>query len=205
MSIIEHIFRVIAPHSCVGCGVEGRLLCSDCARKLPPAPVIPAGPSLVRVQTATVYDGLAKELIHRLKFERASAAAEDVAECMAARLTFPADAVVTHVPTVAARARVRGYDQAELIAKAVARRAQLPYIALLARTGKQRQVGQSRTARQKQMQGAFDVTRPRNVQNRRIIIVDDVITTGSTCTAAAAALTAAGADGIEAIAFAAAL
>ncbi|HSW99358.1 MAG TPA: phosphoribosyltransferase family protein [Candidatus Saccharimonadales bacterium] len=204
MSIIEHIFRIIAPHSCVGCGKEGVLLCTACAQELPAVPATPTTPPLLPIQAATEYTGIAKKLIHCLKFERANAAAEDIAALMAQRLVFPEGAIVTHVPTVPARVRARGYDQAQLIAKAVARRAQLPYVPLLARSGQQRQVGQGRAARLQQMRGAFSVSRPAAATGRHIIIVDDVITTGSTCAAAATALLAAGAEHVEAAAFAAA-
>jgi ComF family protein len=147
---------------------------------------------------------LSKELIHRLKFERASAAADDIAALIVQKIELPTDAVVTYVPTAPARVRTRGYDQAYLIARAVARRTGLPCTPLLARARTDRQVGKDRHARQQQMKQAFYTSKPQHAAGRRIILVDDVLTTGSTCQAAAEALAQAGAEHVEAVVFAAA-
>src|SRR4051812_34807854 len=103
MSIIEQFLRFIAPHHCLGCGSEGRLLCAECAVVLP---VISSRcyacglateanrvcercrkrSRLCSVAAATPYNGLAKKVIHHLKFEHAKAAAEDIAELLASRV-----------------------------------------------------------------------------------------------------------------------
>jgi ComF family protein len=154
------------------------------------------------VQAVTTYNGLSKELIHRLKFERASAAADDIAGLLMQKIEFPQDVVISYVPTAPARVRTRGYDQAQLIAKAVARRTGLPCVPLLARSSKERQVGKDRATRQQQMKHAFYAPRPQRVAGRRIMLIDDVFTTGSTCQAAAQTLTQAGAEHVEAAVFA---
>jgi ComF family protein len=205
MSIIEHIFRVIAPHYCLGCGAEGQLLCASCAGRLSQPHLSSVLPPLVSVHAATEYTDLSKKLVHHLKFERASAAADDIAALMAARLTFPGGSVITFVPTAPARVRVRGYDQAQRIAKLLGRRTGLPVIPLLTRKSGVRQVGQGRAQRLQQMTDAFYVPRPQHVQGRRIVLVDDVITTGASLQSAARALQKAGAKEIHARTFAATL
>jgi ComF family protein len=221
VNIIEQFLNVIAPHACVGCGCEGYLLCEDCTNSLTPIPprcyncqrahpqartcaACRAHSSLYSVWAVTPYGGPAQILLHRLKFERAQAAARDVARAMAARLQLPAGVLVTYVPTAPSRVRQRGYDQAALIAKELARQLNLPYAPLLARRTALRQVGQTREVRKTQMRQAFRVARRSILQNKHILLIDDVITTGATCEAAAAALKAAGARRVSAAVFAAA-
>ena len=148
-----------------------------------------------------------KELVHKLKFGFARQAAEAISCAMAAQLReagehFPAEFVVTHVPTATTRVRQRGFDQAALIANALARQLGAPYAPLLARTTQQRQLGNGRAVRREQLRGAYRPLKPWLTQNAHILLVDDVITTGSTIEAASAVLKQAGAQTITAVAFA---
>jgi ComF family protein len=154
------------------------------------------------VAGVTQYKGVAKDILQRLKFERARAGAEDVARILVSAYTPGDDVLVTHIPTAASRVRQRGYDQAELIARAFARLAELPYAPLLVRIGNQRQVGQHREVRTQQMQQAFRPIHITSLQNRHILLIDDVLTTGATCEAAARTLRQAGAKRVSAAVFA---
>ena len=100
--------------------------------------------------------------------------------------------VVTWAPTAPARRRRRGFDQAELLARAVARRADLPVAALLRRRPGPAQSGRTRAQR---VQPAGFVTRID--QADPVLLVDDVSTTGATLVAAARALRAAGAPAVH--------
>ncbi|HWS56694.1 MAG TPA: phosphoribosyltransferase family protein, partial [Pyrinomonadaceae bacterium] len=115
-----------------------------------------------------------------------------------ARRRAPLDAatVVVPVPLHPERERGRGFNQAALLARALARRAGLPLdewsLTRVAHTERHR-AGMDRRARRETVEGAFRVVRPRLVAGRSVLLVDDVFTTGATASACAAALKAAGA------------
>ena len=218
--LFEPFFNVLAPHYCLGCGAEGSLLCAGCALALPAVPprcyrcLQPSGgfrtctrcrpeSELVHLWPVTPYTGVAKQVLHRLKFERAQAAARDIAAAMQ-RLPVRGHWLVTHMPTAPSRVRLRGYDQARLIAKEFARLSGQPYLPLLARSGNQRQLGQSRAVRQQQLRAAFRAMHAAKLSNQRVLLIDDVVTTGASCESAAAVLQAAGARQVCAAVFAAA-
>jgi ComF family protein len=215
------LLSVLAPHECLGCGAEGVLLCADCRRGLAPAeprcydchrpdPLFRTcdacrrSSALYAVHALTRYDGLAKDLLWKLKFGRAGAAAAEIGDMLAAQTVFarPSEVIITHVPTATARVRQRGYDQAALIAKALARAHGVAYVPLLMRQGRHEQVGASRAVRTSQLEGAFYPVRRQYVRGSHIILVDDVVTTGATLHAATEALRFAGARRVEAIVFA---
>lgn len=148
----------------------------------------------------TNYDGIAKELVRRLKFGGARSAADNMAELMAPAVGV--GVLLVHLPTAASRVRQRGYDQADLLAKALAAKTDQPYAPLLGRLGSQRQVGASRQQRLAQLAGAFRVTRPYLLAGRTIVLVDDVMTTGASLETAAAALKKAGAKRVVGLVFA---
>lgn len=221
MLLLTPLLSLLAPHECLGCLAEGKLLCHACRSGLEAAKSrcyhcqddtlgfstcaeCRQRTSLARVRAAVAYEATAKDLVWKLKFGRAQAAAREMADMMAPLLSpFAAsDMIITHAPTATSRIRQRGYDQAALIARALAWQTGLPYAPLLVRTGQHKQVGADRSRRTGQLEGAFRPIRARTIRGAHIIMVDDVVTTGSTLQAAAGALHRAGASRVEAIVFA---
>ena len=218
MSLLDSLVATFAPHDCLGCGTEGALLCADCRLLFGQIPErcyrckkISSGnktctncrssSSLHTVNAVTVYEFVAKELVWRLKFQGAQAAAYEIAELMTA-YSSQGDALFVHVPTATSRIRQRGYDQAQLIAKELSRLTRIPCRALLARSGQHHQVGASREQRITQLKTAFRVTQPSALQGAHVILIDDVLTTGATLEAAAKTLKAAGVKRVDALVFA---
>ena len=169
------------PRRCVLCRRSGAALCASCAAGLVPGP---RGP----IPAAYTYVGPARQALAALKFRDARAIVPVLASAMAVLVPAEVD-MVTWAPTSASRRRVRGFDQAELLARAVARERGLPCRRLLVRVGHSRaQTGRGRAAR---LEGpAFRAVRP---ISHRVLVVDDVVTTGSTLARATEALYAAGA------------
>lgn len=220
MNILEGALSWLAPHPCLGCGSEKGLICRWCQPDL--LGVVASHCYRCKTQTrewqtcgrcrrygprrvfiATLYDGAAKDLVKRLKFSRAQAAAQFMSGHMCQSAPWvPEDTLVTYVPTASRRRRLRGYDQAALLAKGFAKRRQLTYARLLARRGQSRQVGADRARRLEQLQDAFWVPRPSAVAGRPILLVDDIMTTGGSLQAATSALKLAGAASVSAAVFA---
>lgn len=113
------------------------------------------------------------------------------------RDSFAADVVVP-VPLHRQRERMRGYNQAALISRPLAKRLRLPHKALLLMRTKARPDKRILTLEERweSVRGAF-ATRPGSqVDNLRVLLVDDVLTTGATLDACARALRDAGAKSV---------
>jgi ComF family protein len=103
---------------------------------------------------------------------------------------------VTWVPLHERRRRHRGYNQAELLGRELARICRLPAHGGLVRVrDTPPQVGLDRLRRQANVVGAFRWEGP-ELARRSLLLVDDVATTGATLEACAGALKAAGAGAV---------
>ena len=223
--IFDSLLSILAPHECLGCNTEGRLVCAACraslavpdkrcykchgpGRSLATCAVCRLNSPLASVQAATRYTGVGKELIHKLKFGRAKSAASEIADIIADRLGLDSrmsayrDIIIVHAPTATSRVRTRGYDQSRLVARALALRSGIPYHSVLMRAGQNKQVGADKAQRKTQMLTAYYPVALRRIRGAHVLLVDDVCTTGSTLEAAAGVLMRAGAARVDGIVFA---
>ena len=147
---------------------------------------------------AADYEGSIRLLIHAFKFGGIDYLAPALGRGMARRLgplvfAHRADLVVP-VPLHLWRRLRRGFNQAELLAREIARRSGLPLDtrALRRRRAGRRQLGLSRRERRRSLSGCF-AAEPARARGRAILLVDDVATTGATLETCARALLDAGA------------
>ena len=137
------------------------------------------------------HEGAAADLVRALKYGRVTAAVTPIADRMAAvAAAAQAAEVVTWVPCSPTRRRQRGFDPAELLARALARRLGLRARRLLRRLDDEPQTARTRAGR---LAGPGLAARPGRVRGS-VLVVDDVCTTGSTLRVAAAELRAGGAS-----------
>lgn len=109
-----------------------------------------------------------------------------------------ADLTLTWAPTTARRARDRGFDQAEVLAREIGHRSNLRVERLLKRVAGPAQTGRTRLERAEGV--AFVTTRS---LSGPVLVIDDVVTTGATLSAAGRALSEAGSPWVAGIALAA--
>jgi ComF family protein len=111
--------------------------------------------------------------------------------------------VVVPVPLSRQRLRTRGYNQAGLLADQIAQTVGARVVPdALERTDRPPQQTLPAAERLENLDGVFTCRRPTDVKNRRVLLIDDVVTTGATVSACANALAGAGARRVSAMAFA---
>ena len=184
--------------------------CAVCA--LPLSGVVPEGwrcaacrerpPAFDHLLALWSYEEPLDAVIQALKFRRLDYLGRHLGEAIAARWSeeIAAADLVVPVPLHWRRWLSRGYNQAERIARALARRAGLPLVSALRRrrvTPPQTSLG--REERKANLRSAFRIRHAACIRERRIVLVDDVATTGATLDAAAAILKKNGAAAVLAV------
>ncbi len=138
------------------------------------------------------YEGIGATVVQALKFRDGRRLITPLADAAAA-IVRPVDGMVcTWLPTSGRRRRARGFDQSELLARAIARRLTIPAASILRRSPGQAQTGRSRADRAQNV--VFRTTR---AAVGPLLVIDDVCTTGATIRAAALALEEIGAESVQ--------
>jgi predicted amidophosphoribosyltransferase len=204
---LAELVSLLAPPLCAACGSKlpaDHVLCERCSSELAAAPRVrePGPPGVDLAVSASPFEGVARHLVHGLKFGRRLSLARVAAEAMLRVLpTGEPPGAVVPVPPGPWRWRWRGFDPAEEIGIALAELAGAPFTPCLRRRRGGRQVGRRRWQRLVDPPRVWSVaTAPRSV-----LLVDDVWTTGATLEACAGALRAVGSRRVVALTLARAL
>ena len=145
------------------------------------------------------YKDDVRKSIHRFKFSNARSYADVFARCIATKIFDGAFGItcdcITWVPTSLLRKLKRGYDQSELLAKALSSMLYIPAVRLLKKVRHTPSQSGLRDAsmRRANVMNAYRTVCPETISGKRILLVDDVLTTGSTASECAKTLLTAGA------------
>ena len=192
--------------SCARCGLPAARTAAD-GGDLAGCPRCRDWPPSLSAVAATRHGGAAAAVIHTLKYRGWRHLAEVCAELMAQALAGRGIAPDLYVPVPLhpARRRARGFNQAELLAAALARSGGRPLAHAIERVrATPPQVGARLTERRANMRGAFGAIQ-RLRPDETVALVDDVATSGATLAAGAEALERAGARRVVGVTFGLAL
>lgn len=217
-----NVLDLFFPPRCVGCGVLGSLFCDECKINIlfiseQTCPrcnkISPKGKFCNRCRPKVALSGIAssayfregniKEAMHGFKYEGVSALGHDLSGFLTSiigreKIKFD---VIMFVPITKKRYSWRGYNQAEILARGISAYFQKPIVpGLLKAKETKTQVGLQKKEREKNISGAFKFKGKKpQIKDKRILLVDDVVTTGTTLNECAKVLKSAGAREVWAI------
>ncbi|MBQ3194617.1 MAG: ComF family protein [Oscillospiraceae bacterium] len=214
MTMIQILMQFLFPAKCVLCGTllkNGETdLCKDCRLH---APEYPNGKRKLQFLDSFAavwyYEGTVRKSLLRYKFYNARSYADAYGRLMAMMLLqqYPEGFdCITWIPVSRRRKLRRGYDQVELIAKAVGKELGMSPVSLLIKVRHTSPQSGIRGAAQRRANvlGAYRETNREWIAGKRILLLDDILTTGATASEAARILLTAGAKEVHCAAVAAA-
>lgn len=213
MRLVYWLLDLLFPPKCVFCR---RLLkdretdiCGKCRSSLPETSgKIKSIRFLKECFSLYYYESPVPESVRRYKFSGMQQYAAAYGRLMAMevlRKNIQFD-LITYVPVSSKRLRKRGYDQAELLAKAIGKELDAPVLRCLRK--KRDNPAQSGladgSARKANVLGVYSGYQPERFAEKKILLIDDVLTTGATVSECAATLLIAGASEVRCLTLAAA-
>jgi ComF family protein len=158
--------------------------------------------SFRKARAAFPYVASVRECLHALKYAGRRRIASTLGRLASGSLLsgdLDRASAVIPVPLSRRRQRERGFNQAELVARAVSRETGIRLVrrALAKTSERPPQAGLSAAARRKNAAGAYRARLPASLRGKAVLLVDDVMTTGATADAAARALLRGGARAVD--------
>ena len=213
MSLLHRIANTLFPPKCVLCGKileKNELdLCADCRIDAPECPVRRTKlPFLDSWLAVWHYEGQVRRSLLRYKFYNRRHYAASYGRLLAMKIAREREGefdLITWVPISRWRKLRRGYDQVELLAQAVCAELQMEPVPTLCKIRHNPPqsgiVGQAQ--RRANVLGVYEADEPESFKDKRVLILDDIITTGATLSECARVLLTAGAKEVHCAAIAA--
>lgn len=210
MSILKKLLNLLYPVKCVFChkllSGENIRICDKCRESLPYAQGECFSRSFQHIEkciSALEYTGDVCASLHRYKFSSVLAYCEPYSELLLEALEKSGIEfdVLSWVPLSRKRLRERGYDQSFLLATALAKRIDYPVSSvLIKRKNVAAQSGAgNRESRMRNIAGAYIPFNSELIENKSVLLIDDIVTTGSTLSECAGVLLDAGCSRVYAL------
>ena len=170
------ILDILFPRFCLGCGQEGSYICQDCQIFL--SEVETANQSIF---SPWEHQGLMEQIFREIKLGGRYHIIEELVERALDKMSvkLPLEILITYVPMFKGKERVRGFNQAELIARKMGKSLQKPVAGLLEKTkATLPQPGLGLEASRENIRGAFEYCA--NFFPENVLLVDDIYATGAT-------------------------
>lgn len=137
----------------------------------------------LRCYSSAYYSNIIKELIIKLKYKSDFRAGEVLAEFLFKLMkdnNIKAD-IITFVPSSTKAIKKRGYNQSEFLAKALGKKVECDVCKIIKKSKETKdQIGLDNSSRWSNLDNCFKANHKSNIKNKKIVLVDDVITTGAT-------------------------
>jgi len=206
--IKESILHVVFPHVCDGCGsdllnIESRL-CIRCIASLPETnfEIHPNNPvekdfwGRIPIANAAAHlyftkESLVQHLMHQLKYKGNKELGLQLGRLMGNALKsanrFSDINALIPLPLFPSKEKKRGYNQATVLCDGIAEILKIPVLnnVITRPQHTETQTKKGRIERWRNIEGKFQMIDPLKIQNKHILLVDDVVTTGSTLEACA--------------------
>jgi competence protein ComFC len=208
MGILSNILDLLFPPKCIFCGKllpeSAECACDKCSAALPfakGAQISQKGDFFDECVSPLLYEGDVRKSILRFKFKGATAYADCygklLAECIRENLSGKYD-MISWVPLSPKRAKDRGYDQAMLLALAVALELDDVAVETLVKTAhvQAQSTITGKEMRRANVSGVYELKDQELIEGKRILLIDDIITTGSTLSECARVLLMSGAEAV---------
>ena len=193
-----HQITFIKKPMCYRCGqplllekAKGKVLCPDCLKKRPLYDI---------ARAAFIYDSASKASILKLKYTDRMEYAYPLVELLyqAGCDLFSKTDIIMPVPMHWRRRLKRKYNQADLLGRLLAKKTHILYSSKNLIRSRHTEVQENKTLseRNKNVKDAFCIKKPQEIQNKTILLIDDVFTTGATVSNCAKALKKDGAKAV---------
>jgi len=189
----------IYPPRCIACGMlfapvhnkPRPWLCESCRPLLTPAPCTPEYENL---HAAFLYDETLRDMLHEIKFRNKRQTAEGLGHILAESTeaeSLPKADYIVPIPMHPAKKRARGFNQAEIIARPLSKKLNIPIARDMLRRVKNTrpQAGLSGRSRRHNLEGAFSFNAKKYSRGvKSVLLLDDIFTSGATIGACAGVL-----------------